>query len=446
MQMLASAAVLVALLWPAGAGAEPERFSAAREMIVESIEEGRLPSVAVAVARGRKIVWEEAFGWADREREVPAGVHSRYSLASASKPFTATALMVLVERGEIHLDRPVNDYLGGAGLRARVGEARRATVRRVANHTAGLPLHFQFFAAGEEPPRPPMEVTLRRYGTLITAPGERYFYSNLGYGVLEHAIEKVSGRTLAEFLQEEVFAPWGLEHAEVAVSPGEGLAARYSNAGEPLPFYDSDHRGGSAVWACVHDLVRFGMLHLGTAPRAPRVLSKGSLRAMRKPTGRRPGRAGGYGIGWEIQERQSRSLVLHTGGMPGASAILVLLPSARVVVAVVANVNSDLTLGIAEEILSSFLPRADLGWPRAKLRAGRPGPSPSGGRAQSPPARLEGSWSGWIDLSGRRVPLSLEVSGSEGVRVGFAGEPAQPLLSLDPFPERRARRALPSRG
>jgi CubicO group peptidase (beta-lactamase class C family) len=57
--------------------------------------ERNVPSVAVAVARDGRIVWEEGFGWADRERRIPATPHTTYSIASVSKPFTATGLMVL---------------------------------------------------------------------------------------------------------------------------------------------------------------------------------------------------------------------------------------------------------------------------------------------------------------------------------------------------------------
>ena len=71
---------------------------------------------------------------------------------------------------------------------ARVGNAGDATVRRVANHTSGLPLHYQFFYADEPYRRPAMDETIRRYGNLVTAPGERYQYSNLGYGVIDYVI------------------------------------------------------------------------------------------------------------------------------------------------------------------------------------------------------------------------------------------------------------------
>src|ERR1700731_2390422 len=115
-------------------------FSAVRELIRARLVEQSLPSLAVAGAGNGTILWEEGFGWADRENRVPGTEHTMYSLASISKPITATGVMVLKEQGKLDLDRPINEYLGEPKLKAWIGDAAEATVRRVANHTAGLPL------------------------------------------------------------------------------------------------------------------------------------------------------------------------------------------------------------------------------------------------------------------------------------------------------------------
>ncbi len=176
------------------AGADP--FDAVRAHIERLVADGEVPSMAVAVARDGEIIWEEGFGLADREKNISATEHTMYPLASISKPLTATGLMILVERGLVNLDSPINDYLGEAKLQARVGDAAEATLRRVASHTAGLPLHSQHFYDGEPYQPPPRDETIRRYGNLVTAPGERYQYSNLGYGLLGYVISRVSGKSV----------------------------------------------------------------------------------------------------------------------------------------------------------------------------------------------------------------------------------------------------------
>ncbi|GIW51518.1 MAG: hypothetical protein KatS3mg081_0873 [Gemmatimonadales bacterium] len=244
----------------------PAQFAEARAFIQQLMAERDLPSVAVAVVKDGKIVWEEGFGWADRERRVPATERTPYSLASISKPITATGLMVLAERGAVDLDRPANDYLRKAKLTGLAGDASGATVRRVLSHTAGLPLHYEFFYRDAPYSERKMEDAIARYGILVYPPGSAYVYSNLGYGVIDQIIESVSGKSYPEFMRSEVFEPLGMRHSSVHLAPElEGVAAqRYDGRRRPIPYYDFDHDGGSAVYASAHDLARFALFHLET--------------------------------------------------------------------------------------------------------------------------------------------------------------------------------------
>ena len=87
----------------------------------------------------------------------------------------------------------------------RIGDPAVVTVRKVANHTAGLPLHYQFFYEDEPYRAPSRDETILRYGNTVTAPGERDHYSNLGYGIIDYAISRVSGKSYRDFMRTEVF-------------------------------------------------------------------------------------------------------------------------------------------------------------------------------------------------------------------------------------------------
>lgn len=196
-----------------------DQFESIRSSIRAKMQDRNVPSIAVAVAQGNRIVWEQAFGWADREKRIPADENTMYSLASISKPLTATALMTLVRAGKVDLDKPLDDYLGAVKVRARVGNAKDATVRRVANHTSGLPEYFQFFYENEAWRAPSMDETIMRYGNLVTAPGERFQYSNLGYGLLDDVIARISGRSYADYMRHEVFLKLGMTRSAVGIDP-----------------------------------------------------------------------------------------------------------------------------------------------------------------------------------------------------------------------------------
>lgn len=410
------------LVWASAAWGAPDRFRNVRAFIQEEIDAGRVPSLTVAVARRGEIVWEDGFGWADRERQIPATPHTMFSLASVSKPLTATGLMVLVERGQVDLDRPINDYLEEVPLRVRVGDPAGPTVRQVANHTSGLPLHHHFFA--DPATRPPLAETIRRYGNLVTEPGERFQYSNLGYAVLEYLIERTSGRDFARLMRDEVFVPLGLEHTAILNEPraSPDRAVRYGSDGQPLPFYGSDHGGGSAAFSCVHDLVRFGMFHLRAhLPDQSPVLSAASVQAMQEPTSQRTDETSFYGIGWTIIPNSGNyDIVRHDGGMPGATATLLLLPAEGIAVAVLCGTKSDLPQRVAAQVFEILRPlgrRLDLTGRRV-----------AGKGRKRPPRRFVGRWDGHVEVGEERVAIKLTVERPKSLRVKIGSSPTSRKL------------------
>lgn len=303
---------------------------------------------------------------------VGATPQTPFSLASVTKPMTATAVMRLVERGDVDLDAPVSDYLEiPLG-----GDDAEATVRRVLNHTAGLPLHYQFFYLDEPFTPPPFADTIRRYGKTFWRPGTRYLYSNLGYGLLNRLIERVSGRSYDSFMVDEVFRPLGMDHASIGPSAG---AARPHGKGFVYPWYTFDHPGASAAFASVEDLLAFGRFHLHHFPE------------MREPSAEvAPGR--GYGLGWATD---ARGFVEHSGGMGGVRTLLRLVPSRDLVIALLANGETHDLAPAADAMVAALAP--DL-------------PFDPGDRARpSEPLIFAGRWAGVIKTWQGDETLAVEI-------------------------------------
>ncbi|HUF30490.1 MAG TPA: serine hydrolase domain-containing protein [Gemmatimonadaceae bacterium] len=425
---------LSAAALPLGAQSSDPRFDAARDTIRAIMEANNVPSISVAIARGDRILWEESFGYADKERAIRATPRTMYSLASISKPITATGLMILVERGKVDVDRPANRYLGAAKLRAFEGSADAATVRRLLTHTAGLPLHYQFFYAGGPPPHS-MDTAIARYGVLVYPPGERYFYSNLGYGILDHIIARTSGMSYSDFMRSEVFAPLGFP--DMTVSDGAGLgeraAVRYDNEGQLIPPYTFDHVGASGVYASAHDLVRFGQWHLGVALQGATDVLSPQTRARMQASDASAGEAGvARGWGWGIAEDDhGLRRISHGGGMPGVATVLMLYPAESLSVVVLANTSAVPTARIAAAMTAAVVPRyareRDARAERARqaLAAQATGSSASAAADSVPrPAALVGRWSGMVLVPGDPVPLTFDipVRGAARVRVGSQPE------------------------
>ena len=400
------------------AKSENNLFKSTQIYIEKLVANGELCSLAVAVAHNGKIIWEKGFGLADQEKKILATEHTKYRLASISKQLTATGLMVLVERGLVKLDNPINDYLGEAKLKARIGNAKEATVRRVASHTSGLPLHSQLFYDNESYQPPPMDETIRRYGNLVTAPAERYQYSNLGYGLLGYVISLVSRKSYADFMREEVFIPLGMDRTSVHVGHGleDGQAVNYTSDGLVVPQYHSDSPGASAIISSAHDLIRFARFHLkNDLPGQRAIITEASIDTMQKPspeTG--PTRewecaGSGYGIGWVISTTNDRlRAVHHSGGSIGVRTVLTLVPEENLAVAILSNTDSEWREEILIKILRTLLPD--------KLKDF---PNPTDQTFKEPPfvpdKELIGLWEGHVHTYVRKIPLVLDIKESGNV-------------------------------
>lgn len=421
--------VLAVLAQPALAQT-PDRWQPIRDSIERQLVRAGGAAMSVAVAKDGKIIWEQGFGWANREKMIPATQHTLFSLASISKPITATGLMVQAARGKIDLDRPANDYLGAGKLTGLAGDAAGATVRRVLSHTAGLPLHYQFFYANETRRPPTMDETIARYGILVSAPGERFQYSNLGFGILDYLITRTSGLSYADFMRREVFLPLGMTRTSVDIGPGlePFTAERYDRLGRPVPFYTFDHPGGSAVYSSAHDLVRFGMFHLKNHLTDQRpILADSMIDAMHRPAARNAfgDSTVSYGLGW-VTHASSRGypLVEHSGGMPGVATTLNIYPTENLAIVALTNGGGN-PFAIAEDIAAVLLPKY-----AAALRADRAKSPPPVAPKFAPTPDLIGRWEGTLRTWQRTVPFQLLVEADGDVKVRIGAGPDGQLVSL----------------
>ena len=381
---------------------------------------GGAASITVAVAVDGVIIWDQACGWADRERLIHATSDTLYDVGSISKTFTATGLMVLVDRGLVDLSHPANDYLGRVKLSGLGGDASKATVRLVMQHRAGLPLHYQFISENEPYRRPSMEETLFRYGIIVRPPGEAYNYANMDYGIIEYILSQVSGLSYEDFMRREVFGPLGLFHTSVGPVPElrEQTSVLYDH-GKRIPYIDFDQRGAGYIYSSAIDLVRFGMFHLKAHLADQRqVLKDTAIDTMVSdsvPVNPSAKDAGNYGLGWGIYPNRygpGLTRVRHLGGMTGATAALVLVPAKNVAVAVMANSSTDETFSLSDEIVAAVIPGSQNPVPK------KPSPPPP----FRPTSELVGTWKGVVKTWNSELPIQLEIRTDGDVHVKLADQ------------------------
>ena len=188
--------------------------------IVQSLRrEHELPALALSVVRDDGLMLAKGYGFADVAAQRPVVADSTLMrIGSVSKTFIWTAVMMLVERGQIDLDADVNRYLKVVRIADAFGTP--VTMRQLMHHRAGFEDSMRLFSVADDDPRTLVELLAQQQPARVYAPGLRTSYSNWGSALAAQIVADVSGRTYGEFLQQEILDPLGM-HATTFVAPAK---------------------------------------------------------------------------------------------------------------------------------------------------------------------------------------------------------------------------------
>lgn len=301
------------LLFPAVAGAAPDRLSAsiARQMQVNQQRYG-IAAQAVLVARNGKVVFRGADGLADIASGKPARAGDIFPVYSLAKLFTSTLVMQLVERGEVDLDGPASVHVPWLPAAWRT-----ITVRQFLEHTSGVPEYYSVtFATSAFPP------TLRSaLGTVDGKPlqfsaGTASRYTQTNYLVLTALLEARYGKPYAQIARERIVDKLRLDHTSLgaAALPKHGAVTAYTGSGgrlEPSPVvpWPAYAHGHAELYSTLDDLATFLQ-----ALRGGVLVDRSTLARLWQPPALSSGQRGVFAAGWEYGESGEYRHVGHDGG------------------------------------------------------------------------------------------------------------------------------------
>jgi D-alanyl-D-alanine carboxypeptidase len=326
--------VLGAAVTPASsAGFSPERVDA---IVREVMATNGAPGVAVAVVHHGTVVYVKGLGMRDVGGKLPVEPDTPFAIGSVSKQFTATAVLLLAQDGKLHLD----DRLASFGV--RLANADTITLRELLNQTSGLhnyPLTTEHAwpLQGNIPTRQIIDILKTDQPDF--APGTRWAYSNSNYAALTAVVERVSGKPMAAFLQERIFAPAGMREAGFGRAaqqrPQTALAYRGVVQYQRQEELSADlFSGAGAVYASARDLARWDLTlleHRILTPASRDLLfSRGTLN---------DGAPVHYAMGFVPDVAGGHRLVWHNGLAPGAGGYCynAIFPDDGLAIAVVSN-------------------------------------------------------------------------------------------------------------
>jgi D-alanyl-D-alanine carboxypeptidase len=317
--------------------------------LIGEVETHELTGLSAAVLRKNHLIHLAGYGQANVEWGMPATADTVYELASVTKPFTATAVMLLVEDGALQLDDPVGSFFSDVppGWEAM-------TVRHLLMHRSGIPDYFDLpafqlqddFAWRLDFSHD--ELLRAAYAAQLTfAPGEQTAYSNTGYSLLGMLIERVTGETYETFLAERIFRPLGMTATRrnsrsdliprraVGYVRDEGVLQNASYTSITWAYAE----GG--IVSSARDLARWD-----AALSAEQLLPRKRLAEMWAPVDDLPA----MGLGWTINSWGVGTAIGHSGGKPGFATYYCRFPDVDLSLILLANQNGVPIVDIGREL------------------------------------------------------------------------------------------------
>ena len=320
------------------------------DAIFASLKSSKAPGAAVLVIHNGKPMFRRGYGVTDLRTPHPIDEHTNFRLASFTKQFTATAVMLLARDGKLHYDEYLTDFFPEFP-----GYGKSITVRNLLNHTSGLP-DYEDILMKQYPDTPEERIPqildagvlklLEQQTSGRFSPGSRWEYSNSGYAVLAMIVEKVSGKSFGEFLQERIFTPLEMTNT-LAYEKGKNEVPHraYGHSKDDGAWRETDQSPTSAVlgdggiYSSLDDLEKWDR-----ALRQHTLLSENEVRpALTRvqptegPAKSPEGQPVSYGFGWFLDPYQGHKRMWHDGNTIGFRTTIQRFPDNKLTIIVLAN-------------------------------------------------------------------------------------------------------------
>ncbi len=315
-------------------------------------------SASISIVKDGKPAYAHAYGFARLETNTPAAPEMRYKIASNSKQFLASAILMLAEAGKLSLDDPVARFMPG------LTRAQDVTIRQLLSHTSGYEDYYPLdyvtpLMARDTTPRAILEMWAKK--PLNFEPGTKWQYSNTNFTIAGLIVEKISGKPLIEFLREHIFQPLGMRSPiDVDGTPWSASdPAGYTQfALGPQRLVQLEGKGwmyaAGELAMTARDLSLWDIsLMNGT------LLKPASIAALTTEIKLKNGAGTGYALGLGVSNKDGHRRWSHTGGASGYLSINYTLPDDRIAVTVLTNSETEAFRAISQQIDRILLAKAE---------------------------------------------------------------------------------------
>lgn len=313
--------------WATTKMSEPDAIKEIERHVARAAADDRFSGVAL-VAKGDRVIFNKAFGLADKANNIPNNLDTKFNLGSMNKMFTSVAIAQLVQSGKLSYDSTLAKVLPEYPNKE---VAAKITVHHLLTHTSGLGDFFkpEFFQNREKYRNPKDYFPIFANDPLRFEPGKSWSYSNAGFIVLGAIVENASGQNYFEYVRDHIFKPAGMKdtasYAVHDIVPNLGTGYTRFGGGDPLgieprrnnvmtlPMQGSPAGGG---YSTAPDLLRFAQALRAYKLVSAELTEKLTSGKVDTPMGAR------YGYGFIDEMIDGRSVRGHGGGAPGINSYL----------------------------------------------------------------------------------------------------------------------------
>ena len=316
--------------------------------------------VGVVDANGRRVV---AYGSLAKNDNRRLDGDTVFEIGSITKVFTSLVMMDMARRGEVAVTDPVSKYLP-ASVKVPERNGRQITLADLSTHSSGLPRMPGNFAP-KDPSNPYVDYTVQQLYDFLSGYrlerdiGSEYEYSNLGAGLLGHALALRAGMSFEELVRSRICVPLGMKDTRMVITPemNARLAVGHNNALAPVPNWDLPTLSGAGGFrSTVNDVLSFLAANMGfvESPLAPALADAVSIRQ----PGENPFTKMAYG--WEVSTKDGNSIIWKGGATGGYRTYMGYDPKARVGVVVLSNMLRAAMDEIGPHVLNSSNPLSQM--------------------------------------------------------------------------------------
>jgi len=314
------------------------------EKIKSFVVENKIPGLAIAIVKNNELYFANAYGVKNIDTKEPVTTESIFHMASVSKPFTATAIMQLVEKGMINLDDPLVKYL--PYFKLKDPRYKDITIKQMLTHTSGIPDVEDYEWSKPQYDDGAAERYVRSLANekLLYAPGKKFSYSNMAFDILGDVIAKVSGMTFEDYIKTNILNPLEMTESDFLIErikPGLRTTPHVSRVNRkvsPVYPYNRRHAPSSCLNANVLEMSHWAMANMNRwTYKGKRILSESSYELLFENQIKQVTTERAVGLSWSLKPYRELKTIYHAGGDLGYCSYLIMIPEKSIAIIVAGN-------------------------------------------------------------------------------------------------------------